>query len=155
MIDPRLAADTITNDQLTLFAGLITAGALLLSVVLVYVANRANASVSSISAVSSAFAELTESLRRELDAERKARKEEVENERNARREALEGERKARQEEAERYQDALLAEVAKRVELERRFESERLNYQKYISQLREVMIRFGIDEKEIPEWNGDE
>lgn len=154
MIEAVASYEAITNDQITLLASLITAGALLLSVVLVYVANRANASVSAITAVSTSYRELAESLRRELEAERKARKDDVENERNARREALEAERKARQDEADKYQQALLSEVEKRIELEQRFENERVNYQKYISQLREVMIRFGIPEKDIPEWSAD-
>lgn len=152
MIEASVVSEAITNDQITLLAGLITAGALLLSVVLVFVANRASASVTAIASVSASYKGLAEDLRRELESEKKARKDDVENERNARREALEAERKARQEEADKYQRALLLEIEKRKELEKRFEIERINYQNYISQLREVMIRFGVPEKDIPEWN---
>jgi hypothetical protein len=132
----------ITNEQLTQLAGLILAGATLLSVVLVFVGNRMTASPLAIKALRDTI----EVLRGELEAERESRKKQAaEYEELMKAEA--------QKQAAMYTELLKDEADKRKELQVKFENQQIRYQTYIRMLIRIIKDAGITE--IPEWDSSD
>lgn len=93
---------------------------------LTYITTRSSVSTSAVSAL----AQTVNTLRAELEAEQKSR-------------ALQ---------TAEHEKRLNEETQKREDLEGRFESERIQYRKYIQTLLEIMRQNNI--KNIPEWDVD-
>lgn len=107
----------MTNEQLLIISTIVGA-------VLTYLNARTTASSGAIGALSQTI----DTLRGELEQERKARKED----------------------RTEFERLLQIERTKREEMEKRFESERLRYQAYIRQLVNAMEMAKIP---VPDWDG--